>query len=81
VVKKILSKYIDLVQEGGIISYFEYILIGRFTRVFSFGISRSRYNEIYNITKEFLKKYEIKKGKIFRNIPPAWVHHAKIQEK
>lgn len=79
-VQKILDKYISIVKDDGVISYFEYIFISSAKMFMTYGTSKENIKKIDKITSDFLKKYEFKKAKVIWNIPPAWVHHVRFHK-
>lgn len=65
------------VRPGGTLSFFEYIAIRTFRGLVSGRGDRVRLRGIGRILGELLAGREIRRDWVFRNVPPAWVHHVR----
>lgn len=63
------------VRPGGTLSFFEYIAIRTFRGLVSGRGDRVRLRGIGRVLGELLAGREIHRDWVFRNVPPAWVHH------
>ena len=79
-VQEILDKYIKLTKPNGIISYFEYMLLPNLKRLFlTFNPSeKKKFADVLAVTKDFRKKFLVKKNYVFLNLPPAYVYHLQV---
>jgi phospholipid N-methyltransferase len=74
-VQFLLGTMLRLLHTGGTLSFFEYIAIRRARWLISRGGERSRLRGIGRVLDELLAKHEVRRDRIWCNIPPAWVHH------
>ena len=56
-------------------SFFEYIAMRRMKAMVSGPAERRRLQGIGRAMHDVLKKHEIRRNAVWRNVPPAWVHH------
>lgn len=80
VVETILATLQRLLKPGGILSYFEYVGARRVKACVCRGAERERLQGVGRVTRDALRKYEIRRDCICFNIPPAWVHHLRFAE-
>ncbi|OHB66068.1 MAG: hypothetical protein A2V70_04350 [Planctomycetes bacterium RBG_13_63_9] len=78
-VKRILARLTDLLKTGGTLSFFEYIAIRRARALLSGRAERARLRGIGQAMRAVLSKHEIRCDWIWPNVPPAWVHHVRVQ--
>jgi phospholipid N-methyltransferase len=78
-VEAILRTFARLVRPGGMISFFEYIAIRRVRSAVGKRADRERLRGIDQVLGRFLAEHAIGRELVWRNVPPAWVHHARIQ--
>ena len=77
-VKDILQAYATLLKPGGILSFFQYILI-RPTKMFvSLGQERNRLKGVGEAIDGMLGEREFAREWVWVNVPPAWVHHIRF---
>lgn len=81
VVKAILQQYITLIKDRGTITYVEYIGFSKVTYLLKWGLERKLYKEKIALMKEFQATYARITKKVFRNLPPIFVHHLVIDLK
>ena len=72
-VSEMLSRLIGALKPGGLLTYFEYILI-REIKLLTSPRHRRRLLGVGSVTRRFQKEFGVRKEAVFRNIPPAFVH-------
>jgi len=77
-VSAILEAYGHLLKPGGVLSFFQYILIRDAKTMMSFGLERSRLREVGRAINGALEKREFHREWVWPNVPPAWVHHLRF---
>ncbi|MDZ4818740.1 MAG: methyltransferase domain-containing protein [Planctomycetota bacterium] len=77
-VKSILAIFERLLKPGGTLSFFEYVAIRKVKSVISSRSERERLRGIETMLDQFLHGREIRRDRIWRNVPPAWVHHVRV---
>jgi phospholipid N-methyltransferase len=78
-VEQILAKLRSLLAPEGILSFFEYAAIRRVKSLVSSRAERERLHGIAQVLRDFLRGTEIHRDLVLRNVPPAWVHHVRIE--
>jgi phosphatidylethanolamine/phosphatidyl-N-methylethanolamine N-methyltransferase len=78
-VEMLVDKLRRLLAPGGTLSFFEYIAIRRVKAAVSSRVERERLRAIGKLLDRFLADYEIRRDKVFVNVPPAWVHHVRVE--
>jgi len=79
-VKEILNKYESMINNGGLISYFEYFGMSKLKPYFLRGDRKKDFLEMLSIICEFKEKFQVEAKFVFRNILPAVVYHLKGKE-
>ena len=74
-VERLVSKMKRLLAAEGTLSFFEYIGIRRAKSAFSASDERARLNAIGQMLEQLLAEREIRRDRVWANVPPAWVHH------
>jgi phosphatidylethanolamine/phosphatidyl-N-methylethanolamine N-methyltransferase len=77
-VEKILHILLNLLAPGGTLSFFEYIAMRRAKAMISGPADRQRLRGIHSAMHNVLKTHEIRRDAVWRNLPPAWVHHVRV---
>ena len=77
-VERILQILLSLLAPGGTLSFFEYIAMRRAKAIISGPAERQRLRGIQRAMQNVLKMHEIRRDAIWRNVPPAWVHHVRV---
>lgn len=77
VVRDILHAYARLLKPGGVLSFFQYILIRPAKMLVSGGVERQRLREIGGALDRALGQQEFHRDWVWTNVPPAWVHHVR----
>ncbi len=79
-VQSILKKYEKLIKPDGMISYFEYIALADIKKFFLQDKEKAEFSKTLTTTESFRGKFEFETSKVWFNIPPAYVHHLKIEK-
>jgi phosphatidylethanolamine/phosphatidyl-N-methylethanolamine N-methyltransferase len=74
-VGKILQILLKLLVPGGTLSFFEYIAMRRMKAIVSGQAERRRLRGVHRAMHDVFKIHEIRRYAVWRNVPPAWVHH------
>jgi phospholipid N-methyltransferase len=78
-VEQLVGKLSRLLAPGGTLSFFEYIAIRPLKASLSPRAERERLRGIGCVMGNFLAAHEIRRDRIFANVPPAWVHHVRLK--
>lgn len=74
-VRVIMRKLFAALEPGGVMTWFEYLLIRELKALATGRRERRRLRRVGRVTGSFLQRYEFHREAIFLNIPPAVVHH------
>ena len=77
-VQDILQAYARLLKPGGILSFFQYILIRPAKMFVSVGSERTRLKGVGQTIEGVLGEREFAREWVWVNVPPAWVHHIRF---
>jgi phospholipid N-methyltransferase len=77
-VQDILRAYATLLKPGGILSFFQYILIRPAKMFVSLGPERDRLKAVGDAIEGMLGEREFAREWVWVNVPPAWVHHIRF---
>jgi phospholipid N-methyltransferase len=77
-VHDILQAYAKLLRPGGILSFFQYILIRPAKMAVSLGPERDRLKGVGEAISGMLGEREFAREWVWVNVPPAWVHHSRF---
>jgi len=77
-VRDILEAYANLLKPGGILSFFQYILIRPAKMVVSLGADRARLKGVGKAIEGILGEREFARERVWVNVPPACVHHIRF---
>jgi phospholipid N-methyltransferase len=77
-VDDILQAYAKLLKPGGILSFFQYILIRPAKMFVSVGSERTRLKGVGQAIQGVLGEREFAREWVWVNVPPAWVHHIRF---
>ncbi len=78
-VDAILRIFNELARPDAVLSFFEYIGIRRLKGALAGRAERERLRGIGQLLETLLAGREIRRQAVWRNIPPAWVHHVKLE--
>ena len=74
-VRRVLATFEQLLRPGGQLSFFEYVAIRRVRGFVANASDRQRLRGIDCLFHEWFERYPSKREIVWRNVPPAWVHH------
>jgi phospholipid N-methyltransferase len=77
-VHTILQAYAKLLKPGGVLSFFQYILVRPAKMFVSTGPERDRLKRVGETIGGVLGENEIAREWVWVNVPPAWVHHIRF---
>jgi phosphatidylethanolamine/phosphatidyl-N-methylethanolamine N-methyltransferase len=77
-VSDILQAYAKLLKPGGVLSFFQYILIRPAKMFMSGGPERDRLKGVGEAIEDVLGEKEFAREWVWPNVPPAWVHHIRF---
>lgn len=77
-VERILQALTRLLKPHGTLSFFEYVAVRPARTMVSGGRERARLQGISRALRDVLDEYEVRRDLVWRNFPPAWVHHVRI---
>jgi phosphatidylethanolamine/phosphatidyl-N-methylethanolamine N-methyltransferase len=77
-VREILDAYSKLLKRGGVLSFFQYILIRDAKTMVSSGPERTRLKGVGAAIDSALAEREFAREWVWPNVPPAWVHHLRF---
>ncbi len=78
-VAAILDKFKQLLKKpGGTLSFFEYIAVRPLRSVIAGRAERQRLRDVGRALSDVFRDFEIRRQRIWINIPPAWVHHVRF---
>lgn len=78
-VRDIFRAYTRLLKPGGTLTYFEYVLIRHLKTPFATRQERRRLYRVGRVVSHFISAYQVKRERVFRNVPPAVVRHFRFQ--
>jgi phosphatidylethanolamine/phosphatidyl-N-methylethanolamine N-methyltransferase len=75
-VREIFEIYRSVLKPGGVCSFYEYVLVRKAARIMSgTAAARERVAGVSQVVKDYIARYGFKHHIVFRNLPPAAVHH------
>lgn len=77
-VEQILATMVGLLKPGGVLSFFQYVAIRKARALVSNRHERARLKGISQALNDLLGPHEERRDCIWRNLPPAWVHHVRM---
>jgi len=81
VVREIFEIYRAVLKPGGICSFYEYVLLRRAARLMSGkSAERERFAGVTKVVRDTIGRYGYKNQVVFRNFPPAAVHHIRFTQ-
>jgi phospholipid N-methyltransferase len=78
-VRDVFHAYRRLLKPGGLLSYFEYILIREMKLPISSRNERDRLARIGRITSHYIRKHQRGCDRVFMNVPPAIARHLELR--
>ena len=78
-VRDIFATYNRLLKPGGTLSYFEYVLARQLKTPFVNRRERRRLFSVGRVVRDYIRDYQIRRERIFINVPPATVRHMRLK--
>jgi phospholipid N-methyltransferase len=78
-VRDIFDAYSRLLKPGGVLSYFEYVLIRHLKTPFSGRKERRRLYRVGRLVGDYIRAYQVHRQQVLMNVPPAVVRHLHIK--
>jgi phospholipid N-methyltransferase len=78
-VREIFKAYSRLLKPGGVLSYFEYVLIRQLKTPFSGRKERRRLYRVGRLVGQYIRTYQVRRQQVLMNVPPAIVRHLHIK--
>ncbi len=80
-VQEIFEIYRAVLRPGGICSFYEYVFLRRAARLMSGkSAERERFAGVTKVVRGYIDRYGYKNQVVFRNLPPAAVHHIRFTQ-
>ncbi len=78
-VREIFATYNRLLKPGGTLSFYEYTLVRQLKSPFVDRRERRRLFRVGRVMRGFIRDYQIRRERIFINVPPATVRYLRFQ--
>jgi phospholipid N-methyltransferase len=78
-VREIFKAYNRLLKPGGTLTYFEYVLARQLKSPFVNRRERRRLYRVGRVMSSYIRSYQIRRERIFINVPPAIVRHMRLK--
>jgi phospholipid N-methyltransferase len=78
-VRRIFRTYSRLLKPGGILTYYEYQFIRHIKTPFANRRERRRLYRVGRVVGEYIRDFQIRRERIFINVPPAMVRHLRLK--
>ncbi len=78
-VERLLAALTSRLAPGGTLSFFEYVWIRNFKAAVSGPGERKRLSTIGRSINQLLAQHEFHRNLVWTNVPPAWVHHVRLE--
>jgi phospholipid N-methyltransferase len=78
-VREIFATYNRLLKPGGTLSYYEYVWARHIQRPFVGRRERRRLFRLSRLVGGYIRDYQIRRERIFINVPPATVRHLQLK--
>jgi len=79
-VRDIYRAYRRLLRPGGVLSYFEYLLIRRVKMLFVGRRERRHLHVLSRVFERYLNAYQVREQKVLLNVPPAVARHLRFTQ-
>lgn len=76
--REILQSFDRLIAPGGVLSYFEYLWLRDVSRLFVSDRERLRLRRVGWVMDAFVDRFEFRRETVWVNLPPALVHHLRL---
>jgi phospholipid N-methyltransferase len=78
-VREIFATYNRLLKPGGTLTYYEYVLVRQLKSPFVNRRERRRLFRIGRVMRGYIRSFQIRRERIFINVPPATVRHLRLK--
>ncbi len=78
-VREIFATYSRLLKPGGTLTFYEYTLVRQLKSPFVDRRERRRLFRVGRVMRGFIRDYQIRRERIFINVPPATVRYLRFQ--
>jgi phospholipid N-methyltransferase len=78
-VREIFASYTRLLKPGGVLTYYEYVLVRELKSPFVNRRERRRLFRVGRVVGHYIRDYQIRRERIFINVPPATVRHLRFK--
>jgi phospholipid N-methyltransferase len=78
-VREIFATYNRLLRPGGTLTYYEYVLVRQLKTPFVNRRERRRLFRVGRVVGGFIRDYQVRRERIFINLPPATVRHLRLK--
>ncbi len=78
-VRDIFATYSRLLKPGGTLTFYEYTLVRQLKTPFVDRRERRRLFRVGHVMRGYIRDYQIRRERIFINVPPATVRHLRFQ--
>lgn len=78
-VRRIYRAYDRLLKPGGTLTYYEYVFIRQLKSPFVNRRERRRLYRVGRVVGNFIRAHEIRRQRVFMNVPPAIVRHLRFR--
>jgi phospholipid N-methyltransferase len=78
-VREIFATYNRLLKPGGTLSFYEYTLVRQLKSPFVDRRERRRLFRVGRVMRGYIRDYQIRRERIFINVPPATVRHLRFE--
>jgi phospholipid N-methyltransferase len=78
-VREIFAAYSRLLKPGGVLTYYEYVLVRQLKSPFVSRRERRRLFRVGRVVGHYIRDYQIRRERIFINVPPATVRHLRLK--
>jgi len=78
-VRQIFASYSRLLKPGGVLTYYEYVLVRQLKTPFVDRRERRRLFRVGRVVSHYIRDFQIRRERIFINVPPATVRHLRLK--
>jgi len=78
-VRRIFQAYSRLLKPGGVLSYFEYVLVRHIKTPFVNKDERRRLYRVGRVVSKYIKEFQVRREHVLMNVPPAVVRHLRLK--
>jgi phosphatidylserine decarboxylase len=79
-IEAILSTYREILKPDGVLTYIEYAFLRKLKQWRLSGEQRLQFERSKAVLDRYQQSFEFRRDLVWRNVPPAWIHHLRLQE-